>query len=60
MHILILDRAGKSYSVKKSDIQRVEEQGSMGTVVRFTNKKVNTAIFVNGTVPEFHNTYLRK
>ena len=54
MHILITDRTGKSRVVKKVDIQRVEEQGTMGTVVRFTNKKVNPAIFVPGTVTEFY------
>lgn len=60
MHILIVDRTGKSHVVKKADIQRVEEQGTMGTVVRFTNKKANPAIFVPGTVASFFNSYLRK
>ena len=60
MHILITDRSGKWHVIKKSDIQRVEEQGTMGTTVRFTNRKVNPAIFVPGTVPEFYRTYLNK
>lgn len=58
MHILIKDKNGNHHSVKKSDIRRVEKQGSLGTVVRFTNPNKNPAIFVKESVQVFHMKHL--
>ena len=59
MHILIKDKAGKHYAIKKADIRRVYEMSTGKTVVCFTGTK-NTPINVPETVEDFHNIYLAK
>ncbi len=70
-HILIIDSMGNPYTIKKSDIRRVEPQFKLShpfrrrkdfkeeSIINFGGTK-NTPIRVNGTVGEFFSKHMAK